>query len=32
MVVTSIRQVGSLNPQVRVKEIRVGQAEMSPIR
>ncbi len=30
MVVSSIRQVGSLNPQVRVKEIHVGQAEIPP--
>ena len=29
-VVTSIRQVGSLKPQVKVRELRVGQAEMLP--
>jgi len=28
MVLTRIRQVGGLNPQVKVKEIHVGQAEM----
>lgn len=28
MVVTSIRQVGGLKPQVKVRELRVGQAEM----
>lgn len=28
MVVTSIRQAGGLKPQVRVRELRVGQAEM----
>ena len=28
MVVTSIRQAGSLKPQVRVRELRVGQAEI----
>ena len=28
MVVTSIRQAGSFKPQVRVGELRVGQAEM----
>lgn len=32
MVVTSIRQAGSLKPQVRVQELRVGQAEMPPIK
>ena len=30
MVLTSIRQAGSLKPQVKVRELRVGQAEMSP--
>ena len=30
MVVSSIRQVGSLNPQVKVRELRVGQAEIPP--
>lgn len=29
MVLTSIRQAGSLKPQVKVRELRVGQAEMS---
>ena len=28
MVVTSIRQAGSLKPQVKVEELRVGQAEI----
>ena len=28
MVVTSIRQVGSLKPQVRIRELWVGQAEI----
>ena len=28
MVVTRIRQAGSLKPQVKVGELRVGQAEM----
>ena len=30
MVVTSIRQVGALKPQVNVEELRVGQAEIPP--
>ena len=30
MVVTRIRQVDSLKPQVRVRELRVGQAEIPP--
>ena len=30
MVVTSIRQAGSLKPQVKVRELRVGQAEIPP--
>lgn len=30
MVVTSIRQVDTLKPQVKVEELRVGQAEMLP--
>ena len=30
MVVTRIRQVGNLKPQVKVEEFRVGQAEMPP--
>ena len=30
MVVTSIRQTGSLKPQVKVRELRVGQAEIPP--
>ncbi len=30
MVVSSIRQVGSLKPQVKVRELRVGQAEIPP--
>ena len=29
MVVTSIRQAGSLMPQVKVRELRVGQVEIS---
>ena len=28
MVVTRIRQAGSLKPQVKVRELRVGQVEM----
>ena len=28
MVVTRIRQVGSLKPQVKVRELRVGQVEI----
>ena len=28
MVVTRIRQVGNLKPQVKVRELRVGQAEI----
>ena len=28
MVVTSIRQEGNLKPQLRVEELRVGQAEI----
>ena len=32
MVVTRIRQVGRLKPQVNVRELRGGQAEMPPIR
>lgn len=28
MVVTSIRQAGTLKPQVKVEELRTGQAEM----
>ena len=30
MVVTRIRQAGVLKPQVKVRELRVGQAEMPP--
>ena len=30
MVVTSIRQAGSLKPQVKVRELRVGQAGIPP--
>lgn len=29
MVVTRIRQAGDLKPQVKVRELRVGQAETS---
>ncbi len=32
MVVTSIRQVGSLKPQVKVRELHVGQAEIPPMK
>lgn len=32
MVLTSIRQVGSLKPQVKVRELRVGQAEIPLIK
>ena len=28
MIVTSIRQAGTLKPQVKVRELRVGQAEI----
>ena len=31
MVVTSIRQAGSLKPQVKVRESRVGQVEIPPL-
>ena len=31
MVVTSIRQAGSLKPQVKVRELRVGQAKTPPL-
>lgn len=32
MVVTSIRQAGSLKPQVKVRELQLGQAEIPLIK